>query len=75
MAKAAGVLAPGGLLAAALTVQEVAPERFEALVREALRKAGRTVATLQMRGPPADFPVLRGFPEGGYLKFVGARVR
>lgn len=75
VARAAAVLAPGGLLAAALTVQEVSPERFETLVREALRKAGRAVATLQMRGPPADFPVLRGFPEGGYLKFVGVRVR
>lgn len=68
------VLAPGGLLAAALCAHEVPPERFERMLREGVAKAGRVVTTLTRRGLPQDFPALPAFPEGNYLKFLAARV-
>ena len=72
--EACGVLAPGGLLAAAITMQEVSAERFERMLQEGIARAGRRVASLTRRGLPEDFPTLPGFPEGSYLKFVGLRI-
>ena len=68
------LLAPGGLLAAALTVQDVTPEGFERLLARGVEGAGRKTASLERRGPPEDFPQLPAFPEGSYLKFAALRV-
>ncbi len=73
-AAACRVLAPGGLLAAALVTHEVTPERFERMLREGVARAGRVVTTMQRRGLPQDFPTLPAFPEGNYLKFLAAGV-
>jgi 23S rRNA (cytosine1962-C5)-methyltransferase len=71
---AAGVVAPGGCLAAASCSSHVDRRDFLALVEEGVAKAGRHFALESYAGAGADHPSLAAFPEGDYLKFALGQV-
>jgi 23S rRNA (cytosine1962-C5)-methyltransferase len=72
-ALALGVVAEGGVLAAASCSSHVTPDAFLGTLRDAAVKARRRLRVLDVRGQPADHPSLPAFPEGRYLKFVLCR--
>jgi len=72
-ALALGVVADGGVLAAASCSSHVALEPFLSALRDAGEKAHRRLRVLETRGQPADHPTTPAFAEGRYLKFVLCR--
>jgi 23S rRNA (cytosine1962-C5)-methyltransferase len=68
----AAVLAPGGILGAASCSSHVSPDDFLATLDD--ESIGRgDLRVVSIVGAGADHPVLAGFPEGRYLKFVVLR--
>ncbi len=68
-AACAAVLAPGGTLCAASCSSHVGPDEFLATLDDA--SLGRAdLSVVASFGPPVDHPVVAGWPEGRYLKFV-----
>jgi 23S rRNA (cytosine1962-C5)-methyltransferase len=70
---ALGVVAPGGVLAAASCSSHVDQESFLGALRDAGERAHRRLRLVAVRGQPADHPTPPAFAEGRYLKFVLAR--
>lgn len=64
------LVAANGLLATASCSSHVTMPLFLSYIAEGAARAGRNIHTLAWRGQPADHPVLPGFPESNYLKFV-----
>lgn len=62
------MVSPGGILASASCTARLSFERWEAAVRDGLRRAGRW-AVLWRSAEPPDHPVAAEHPEGRYLKF------
>jgi 23S rRNA (cytosine1962-C5)-methyltransferase len=71
---AAGVTAPGGLLAAASCSSHVGLEAFLSACEEGVSLARRKATVLYLGGQPADHPTPLALPEFRYLKFVLMRV-
>jgi len=71
---AASVLEPGGILCAASNAAKLSFADFERAVGRGLATAGREGLVLKHLGLPPDYPVLPGFEEGRYLKFLGVVV-
>ena len=71
---AMGLVEPGGLLLTCSCSGLLPPADFQALLRAAARKAGRSVQLLAMTGAAADHPVALDAPEGAYLKAAWLRV-
>jgi 23S rRNA (cytosine1962-C5)-methyltransferase len=65
---------PGGLLLTCSCSGLLSAPDFQALLRAAARKAGRSVQLLAMTGAAADHPVALEAPEGSYLKAAWLRV-
>jgi 23S rRNA (cytosine1962-C5)-methyltransferase len=76
LATAFGRLEPGGFLLCCVNWKGLKKGAIEDSVRAAARSAGRRLSSLLAAPPAADFPRLRGFPEGtafwGVLATVGA---
>jgi 23S rRNA (cytosine1962-C5)-methyltransferase len=72
-ALAFGVLAPGGVYAAASCTSQVDVESFRGTIAQGAVKAQRRVQVVHDAGQALDHPVLIGHPEGRYLKFVVVR--
>jgi 23S rRNA (cytosine1962-C5)-methyltransferase len=70
---ALGVLAPGGLFAAASCTSQVDSEAFKATVAKAAARLERPLQIVMEAGQAIDHPVMLGHPEGRYLKFVALR--
>jgi 23S rRNA (cytosine1962-C5)-methyltransferase len=66
---AARIVRPGGLLATSSCTARLAADRWEAEVREGLRRVGRW-SWLWRSAEPPDHPVGLNHPEGRYLKFA-----
>lgn len=62
------LLEPGGILATFSCSGLVAADDFLECLRWAAQDAGRAIRIMEVRGQPADHPVLPGFPESSYLK-------
>jgi len=71
---ASAAVAKGGVLCAASCSSHFRREEFLASVEAGARAAGRKFSLQEVRGAGFDHPVLRGFPEGDYLKFAVGRV-
>jgi 23S rRNA (cytosine1962-C5)-methyltransferase len=69
---ALGVLAPGGLLAAASATHKISHDDFDRMLAEGSARAHTALRVLERCWLPPDFCVSPGFPEGGYLKFAVA---
>jgi 23S rRNA (cytosine1962-C5)-methyltransferase len=69
-AKAARVLAPGGLLAFATNAAKLSAADVDRAIAEGAAQSGQDLRIVERCGLPVDFPVSPGFPEGNYLKFV-----
>jgi 23S rRNA (cytosine1962-C5)-methyltransferase len=65
---AMSLVEPGGLLLTCSCSGLLAAPDFQALLRAAARKAGRSVQLLALTGAAADHPVALDVPEGAYLK-------
>ncbi len=65
--KAAGRVAPGGILISCSCTYPVEEHVWQGTVLRALRKAGRRARILHRGGQGADHPVLPGMPETRYL--------
>lgn len=72
---AASVTSKGGTLCAASCSSHFRRDEFLDSVDAGVRAAGRSFALEEVRGAGFDHPVLKGFPEGDYLKFAVGRVR
>jgi 23S rRNA (cytosine1962-C5)-methyltransferase len=70
---ALGVLAPGGLYAAASCTSQVDVETFKGSVAKAAARLERPLQIVLEAGQALDHPVMLGHPEGRYLKFVALR--
>jgi 23S rRNA (cytosine1962-C5)-methyltransferase len=66
-------LASGGILCSASCSSHITEEDLVGVLREAASKQKRPLRLVERRGAGADHPVLPGFPEGRYLKFLVAR--
>jgi 23S rRNA (cytosine1962-C5)-methyltransferase len=66
--------APDGWLVTCSCSGKVTAARFEAMLVEAARDAGRSAAIVERRGAAGDHPVLLGVPETEYLKCFVLRV-
>jgi 23S rRNA G2069 N7-methylase RlmK/C1962 C5-methylase RlmI len=64
------VLEPGGLLAACSSTLKLAAEDLDRAVGEGAARARASLAVVERRSLPPDFPVPPGFPEANYLKFL-----
>lgn len=72
-ALALGVLAKGGLFAAASCTSQVGPDDFRASIAAGASRARRRLQIVNDAGHALDHPVMIGHPEGRYLKFVVSR--
>jgi 23S rRNA (cytosine1962-C5)-methyltransferase len=63
-----------GIYIAASCSSHVRKEMFEATILEAARGCGRTVKIDDIWGAGLDHPVLKGFPEGDYLKVFKVQI-
>jgi 23S rRNA (cytosine1962-C5)-methyltransferase len=70
---ALGVLAPGGLYAAASCTSQVDVESFKGSIAKASARLARPLQIVMEHGQALDHPVMVGHPEGRYLKFVALR--
>ncbi|MEZ5962840.1 MAG: class I SAM-dependent rRNA methyltransferase [Planctomycetota bacterium] len=68
-------LGSGGLLVTCSCSGALAPDRFEAMVRQAAAEAGRDARVLFRRGAGPDHPVALECPETSYLKVLVLQVR
>ena len=68
------VMARNGIYIAASCSSHVTRPMFEKTIREAARFCGRTIALQGVWGAGPDHPVLRGFPEGDYLKVFKVKI-
>ena len=73
-ALAMSVVAPGGLLLTASCSSHMTPADLREAVAGAAVDAHRRVVVRGARGAASDHPVLPGFPEGDYLKFLDVAV-
>lgn len=71
---AAAATAKGGVLCAASCSSHFSREEFLDSVETGVGVAGRRWSLEEDRGAGFDHPVLKGFPEGDYLKFAVGRV-
>lgn len=69
-ARAARLLAKGGLLVSFCCSHHVAVHEFEEAIAEGLQDAKRNMRLLRRIGQPLDHPVVVGIPETEYLKGV-----
>jgi 23S rRNA (cytosine1962-C5)-methyltransferase len=69
-----GLVEPGGVLLSCSCSGLLSAPDFQALLRAAARKAGRSMQLLAMTGAAADHPVALDAPEGSYLKAAWLRV-
>ncbi|MBP9114147.1 MAG: class I SAM-dependent rRNA methyltransferase [Polyangiaceae bacterium] len=67
-ALASKVVSPSGLFCAASCSSHVTQSEFIETLRDDVASEERSIVRIE--GQPADHPVLAGFPEGRYLKFV-----
>ena len=67
-ALASKVVAPSGLFCAASCSSHVTQSEFIETLRDDVAAEERSIVRIE--GQPEDHPVLAGFPEGRYLKFV-----
>jgi 23S rRNA (cytosine1962-C5)-methyltransferase len=74
VAAAAGVTAPGALLAAASCSSHVDAPTFLTLCEEGIGTARRRATVVAVHGQPMDHPTPLALPEFRYLKFVLLRV-
>jgi 23S rRNA (cytosine1962-C5)-methyltransferase len=65
---------PGGVLLTCSCSGLVTPEVFAQVVRDAARRARRTVQIFEQTGAAADHPVLANCPDSAYLKALWLRV-
>lgn len=72
-ALALGVLAPGGLYAAASCTSQLDVDAFRDSVAQAAVRARRTLQLVMDSGQALDHPVMIGHPEGRYLKYLALR--
>jgi 23S rRNA (cytosine1962-C5)-methyltransferase len=72
-ALALGVLAPGGVYAAASCTSQIDVETFRSSVAVAAERVGRALQIALESGQALDHPVMIGHPEGRYLKFLALR--
>jgi 23S rRNA (cytosine1962-C5)-methyltransferase len=72
-ALALGVLAPGGLLAAASCTSQVDVTAFKDTIATAAARQGRSLQIAMDNAQASDHPVMIGHAEGRYLKFVALR--
>lgn len=70
---ALGVLAPGGLYAAASCTSQIDVESFRDSVAQAAVRAQRALQLVMDAGQALDHPVMIGHPEGRYLKYLALR--
>jgi 23S rRNA (cytosine1962-C5)-methyltransferase len=70
---ALGVLAPGGLYAAASCTSQLDVDTFRDSVAQAAVRARRSLQLVMDSGQAIDHPVMLGHPEGRYLKFLALR--
>jgi 23S rRNA (cytosine1962-C5)-methyltransferase len=70
---ALGVLAPGGLYAAASCTSQIDVEAFRESVALAAVRARRSLQLVMDSGQTLDHPVMLGHPEGRYLKYLALR--
>lgn len=66
--RAMKLLNPGGVLVTCSCSQNFTPDLFGTMLFEAARDAKREIQILEIRGAPADHPVLLTFPESSYLQ-------
>ena len=64
------VLAPGGWLVAASNLGSVSPHRFQGMLTDGARRAGRALRLVHDGEQAPDFPAALHFPEGRFLKFM-----
>ncbi len=62
------LLRPGGVLVTCSCSHHLTAGEFRDVVQQSARDAGRTVRLIEVRGQPADHPVLLSAPESEYLK-------
>jgi 23S rRNA (cytosine1962-C5)-methyltransferase len=65
-------LSPGGLLVAASSTHKMSSSEFELALADGAHAAQTRLQIIDRRPLPPDFPVIPGFPEASYLKFVVA---
>ena len=66
--RAMKLLPPGGILVTCSCSHHLQRERFQAILNQAARLAGKRLCLLQARGQAGDHPVLMSMPETAYLK-------
>jgi len=66
------LVAPGGILVAASCTSRVGVDQFRSAARSAAAAEARHLEILEQTGHALDHPI--GFPEGGYLKCIFARI-
>ena len=69
------VMPRGGVYLAASCSSHVRREMFETTLHEAAQFCKRSIVITDVWGAGADHPVLKGFPEGDYLKVFKVTVR
>lgn len=68
LSRALAVLAPEGLLWAAVNTEGLPAEHLGRFVHQAFKESGREARVLAMGGLPADYPTPAGKPQARYLK-------
>jgi 23S rRNA (cytosine1962-C5)-methyltransferase len=68
-----GVLAEGGLYAAASCTSQIDVDTFRGSIAQAASQTGHSLQIVMETGQALDHPVMVGHPEGRYLKFVALR--
>ena len=66
--RAMKLLGPGGLLVTCSCSQNFTPELFGEMLVGAARDSKKETQVIEIRGAPADHPVLLTFPESSYLQ-------
>jgi 23S rRNA (cytosine1962-C5)-methyltransferase len=72
-ALALGVLAPGGLYAAASCTSQIDVDTFRGSIAQAALQSRHSLQIVMETGQALDHPVMVGHPEGRYLKFIALR--
>lgn len=62
------LLRPGGVLVTCSCSHHLSAEEFRDMVQQSARDANRALRLIEVRGQPADHPVLLSAPESEYLK-------
>jgi 23S rRNA (cytosine1962-C5)-methyltransferase len=64
------VAAPGALVACVSNTMKVSLDELDRAIGEGAARARRYLRVVERRGLPPDFPIMAGFAEGHYLKFL-----